>query len=256
MVANDQLLTNYALGLWAIAFGVIQVMVLLFLVYAAVLFRRAPGRVPDEGEKVFVRALVCATVIAIAICIVLVLAFEVTRVKERWLHPILYGMPLIAALWSSWHVSARRLRAVLIVAGVCALAVIVMLPARTLLGPVIGRTNELNEPYADLAAEIRAAGFTKGAILASYNLLGGNMRFQFPDSPVVTPEYPHFALPDGGPYLLIWMASVDKRMPGRLPALFEKVTDRKLPPTTPRYVSAPMLYAPDETMRLGFAILR
>jgi hypothetical protein len=255
MAANHNLLANYASGLWAIVFSALQVIAPLAVVYAAALYRRSAGRVPDDSERIFVRALLYATAFAIAICILLVLGFEVTQVKERWLHPLLYGMPIAAALWSSWRLPPRRLKAVLIVAGVCAIAVIVMLPARTVVGPVFGRTNLLNAPFADLAARIRTAGFDKGGILANSNKLGGNLRLQFPADTVVTPEYPNFDLPDAGPYLLVWKANSDGPVPGALAALLEQTTGRQLPPLPPRYVTADMLYSPDESMRLGFVIL-
>ncbi len=131
-----------------------------------------------------------------------------------------------------------------------------MLPARTLVAASFGRTNPLNGPYRDLAMQIREAGFERGGILAAYNLLGGNLRLQFPRIPVVTPEYPDFALPEGGPYLLVWEAEPNPRMPDALAQLYQELTGRKLEPQEPRYLSAPMLHAPQQQMRIGFMLVR
>ena len=254
MAANDSMLVNFGTGLWSIVYAILQVVALPAVVYAIVLFRRSPGRVPDNGEKTFVRSLMTATAIAIAICAVMVLVFEVTKVKERWIHPLLYGISIAAALWSSWHLPARRLKAVLAVAAVCVAAVLVMLPARTLLGPAVGQPNPLNEPFADLATELRAAGFKGGGIMASYNTLGGNLRLQFPDTPVITPEYANFPMPEKGPYLLVWKAKTKGTVPPDLIALYKKITGRDLPRLPTQYVSSRMYYASEEMLRLGFVI--
>ena len=253
---TESLLANYASGLMGLGEAVVQFLGLLIVVYAALLVRSPHGRAPSEAERDFVRLFGRSVGIALAGCVVMILAFEVTKVKDRWLTPLLYLVPIVAALWSSRHLSARRMGALLGIAAFCAAAVVVMLPARTLVAASFGRTNPLNGPYRDLAMQIREAGFERGGILAAFNLLGGNLRLQFPRIPVVTPEYPDFALPEGGPYLLVWEAEPNPRMPDALAQLYQELTGRKLEPQEPRYLSAPMLHAPQQQMRIGFMLVR
>lgn len=253
---TDSLLANYAAGLWELAVATALFLCPLLLVYGVLLIRSPGGRAPDAAERAYVALFVRAVVVALAACAAMIVAFEVTQVKDRWLLPMLYCVPLAVALWASRHLSKRRIGAVLAVAAVCAMTIVVVLPARTVVAPAFGRTNPLNGPYRDLAAQIRAAGFEQGGILAAFNLLGGNLRLQFPRSAVITPEYPNFTLPDGGPYLLAWEAWPDPRMPDKLARLFEAATGRKLPGEEARYVSAPLLYAPAGQMRLGIVLVR
>jgi 4-amino-4-deoxy-L-arabinose transferase-like glycosyltransferase len=252
---TDSLLANYVSGLWGLAEAAVQFLGLLIVVYGILLFRSPHGRTPDDAERDYARLFARSAVIALGACVAMVFAFEVTQVKDRWLTPLLYVVPLAAALWAARHLSARRMGALLGVAALCAATVIVVLPVRTVVAPAFGRTNPLNGPYRDLAAQIRAAGFERGGILAAFNLLGGNLRLQFPNAPVVTPEYPGFALPEAGPYLLVWEAGPDPRLPDKVARLFETATGRTLEPQAPRYLSAPLLHAPQERMRLGFILV-
>ena len=142
----------------------------------------------------------------------------------------------------------------LAVSGFCAVLVMVMLPLRTLGGPKIDRINPLNSPYAALTEQIREAGFRDGAVLASFNLLGGNLRLQFPDASVVTPEYPNFPLPRGRAMLLVWEATRYAPMPGNLIELYQRVTGEQLATPQPRYIDASMLYSDRHRMKLGYLL--
>jgi hypothetical protein len=185
----------------------------------------------------------------------MILIFEVTKVKSRWLQPILFAVPILLVLQAWPRLTPRRVGGILSVAGLCAALVLVLLPLRTFEGPSIGRLNPLHSPYRRLSAEIRAFEFQQGSILASFNLLGGNMRLQFPQSVVVTPEYPRIKPLPPGPVLVVWEATRDRRLPRKLSRLFERLTGRKLPVTKLQYVSARLLYAPDHRLGLGLIVI-
>ena len=136
--------------------------------------RRPSGAQP--GERATLSLFSRALGIAFALCLLLVVGFEATRVKDRWLQPLLYLAPIILALWlGPWLIGWRR-RFVFIAAGFCALAVIVILPLHTILGPTLSRPKLLNLPYADFATEIRALGFSEGTVLSDSNSVAGNLR--------------------------------------------------------------------------------
>lgn len=255
-VPTDSAVMNAAAGIWELALSTILYLLPLVPIYAALLIRTASDRAPDDAERAYASLLARSVLIALAVCVPLIAAFQVTQIKERWLQPVLYAAPILAALWLSWRASKERLLAVAGIAMVFAILVLAMIPARTVLAPAIGRTNALNSPYDAFAAQIRAAGFETGGILASFNLLGGNLGLQFPDSTVVTPEYPNFALPAGKPLLLVWEVHRETRMPGKLAALYKRVTGRDVPAAAPVVLTARMLHSDSEEMRLGIQILR
>jgi hypothetical protein len=59
-------------------------------------------------------------------------------------------------------------------------------------------------PFAELAADIRAAGFTHGTIVADGLHMGGNLKMLFPDSRVIDPAFP----------LALWPETDDERSDG------------------------------------------
>lgn len=252
---TDSLLVNYASGLSGLLVATLAFLGPMLVIYGVLLFRSKRGRMPGDSERNYVALLFRSLVLALVASAVLVMAFEVTKVKDRWMQPLLYAAPIVAALWSSRYLTPARIAALLGIAALCAATVLVMLPVRTVVAPAFGRTNPLNAPFPELATQIRAAGFERGGIIAAFNLLGGNLRFRFPQSPVVTQEYPNFALPEGGPYLVVWDATVEPRIPQKVTRLFERRTGRTLPEETQRYIDAPMLYSARERMKLGFIIV-
>ncbi len=255
MTQTDSLLMSYVSGVWGLVWGAGIFLALLVVVYGAALLRSAPGRSLEASASAFVGLLMRSLGIAAALCIVLVIAFEVTQIKARWLLPLLYLTPIIVALWAYPRLASWRIGAIFAVAGLCAVTVVVLILLRTLAGPSFDRPNPLNGPYEELAQQIRDSGFRHGRIFAAFNLLGGNIHMQFPDSVVITPEYPNFALPASGPSLLIWDATRGDPVPTKLMDLFKRFSGKSLGGQTPVYVSAVMLHAERHRLRLGLIVV-
>ncbi|MCG8546683.1 MAG: glycosyltransferase family 39 protein [Alphaproteobacteria bacterium] len=251
----DDLLMNYLAGIGGLAVGTVSFLALLAVVYAVAAFRSPAHGVLADAQRRYCLLLWRSIAFAFVMCLAMILLFEVTKVKGRWLTPVLLIAPMALVLQVWPRLTPRRVGWVLSFAGVCALLVLVLLPLRTVAGPSIGRLNPLHAPYRQLAADIRGLGFDKGSVLASFNLLGGNMRLQFPQSVVVTPEYSLLKPLPPGKMLLVWDASGGQAFPAKLRRLFERLTDRKLPAAAPRHVEAPMLYAPDHRFRLGAMVI-
>jgi len=250
-------LLNYGIGIGQLLLGMFLFLAPLILVYGVLMRGPQRGRDPDPAEHSFVAFFARSIVITIVACILMILAFEVTQIKERWLQPLLYGAPILAALWCSRRLAHRGLVAVASKGAVCAAAVLIMVPARTVLGPSFNRLNPLNGPYKEVARQVRAAGFEKGAILANENLLGGNLSLQFPDSPVDTPVSAVVSLPASGPYLLAWrIEEGDPHIPANIGRLFERKTGRKLLETKPVLLNLRVLYSDHARMEFGFALVR
>ncbi len=255
MTQTDSVIMNYVSGVWGLAWGTGIFLALLIAVYGIALVRSAPGRPLPATAAQFVGVLMRSLGIALAICVVLIIAFEVTQIKDRWLQPLLYLAPIVAALWAYPRLASWRVGAIFAVTGLCAVAVVALIVLRTVAGPSFDRPNPLNGPYAALSEEIRKAGFRNGRIFAAFNLLGGNMRLQFPDSVVITPEYPNFELPASGQSLLVWDATRGDPMPGKVAALYTKFSGKPASGQAPTYVSAVMLHAERHRLRLGVIVM-
>ena len=252
---TDDLVMNYLVGIGGLAGAAVSFLALIAVVYAVAAFRSPGQGALADPERTYAQLLWRSIGIALVICLAMILLFEVTKVKDRWLTPILLIVPmaLVLQLWP--RLTPRRVGWVLSFAGLCALLVLVILPLRTVAGPSIGRLNPLHTPYRQLASEIGDLRFDKGSVLASFNLLGGNMRLQFPQSVVVTPEYSLLRPLPPGKMLLVWDATRDQQFPGKLRRLFERLTGRKLAAPAQQHVEASMLYAPDHRFRLGVMVI-
>jgi len=255
MTQTDSPIMNYVSGVWGLAWGVGIFLALLVVVYGVALVRSAPGRSLDASAAQFAGVLMRSVGIALALCVILIIAFEVTQIKDRWLQPLLYLGPIIAALWAYPRLAPWRVGAIFAVTGLCAATVIALLVLRTVAGPSFDRPNPLNGPYGALSQQIRDAGFRNGRVFAAFNLLGGNIRLQFPDSVVISPEYPNFKLPASGKSLLIWDATRGDPIPGKLVALYKKFSGKSVGGQAPKYVSAVMLHSDRHRLRLGVIVL-
>jgi hypothetical protein len=136
-----------------------------------------------------------------------------TAFTERWMHPTLMILPLF--LFALLERGAPSGRAPSARAMVIYLAVIALLVAgaggarlyRFLAGAEqCGKCREL-APFAELADQLRAAGFERGTIIADGFHIGGNLKMQFPDSRVVDPAFPPALWPPAegaGMCLSVW----------------------------------------------------
>ncbi|MCP9887601.1 glycosyltransferase family 39 protein [Cyanobium sp. ATX 6A2] len=123
------------------------------------------------------------------VLLVFVLSTGATRIKDRWYQSLLFYAPISAATLAS-PLPRRRLRW-MVGAGVgAAAAVAILLPARTTLAGISGRSSRPNYPLPQLVLSLGEAGGTPELILASSTLLAGNARLAFPTVPVLTPKAP------------------------------------------------------------------
>ena len=145
------------------------------------------------------------------VMLVFVLATGATRVKDRWFQSLLFYAPLSVATLAA-PIPRQRLRwllgAGLGAAGTAAL----LLPGRTALAGLTGKTSRPNYPLPQLVAAIRDAASRPGQgqaagspalIVASNGLIGGNARLVVPTVPVVTPRARHDGPAPSGPVLVL-----------------------------------------------------
>jgi hypothetical protein len=185
-----------------------------------------------------------------------------TAFTEHWLHPALMILPIwLFALLEQGQPTPGALYAYL---GLLGLVVAIALGARTLhyvLGADhCGRCRDL-VPFAALAGQLRAAGFTGGTIVTDDLHIGGNLRLAFPASRVVNPAWPAASWPPvsgHGQCLVAWQAEVPgvrshrRRLDGWL------ASGLGVGPDAPRRsgrVVAPMIGSETRTFALGYELL-
>jgi 4-amino-4-deoxy-L-arabinose transferase-like glycosyltransferase len=165
---------------------------LLWMLLALLVFGRAWWRSvavsPARSEQAlpWLKPLLWRYLACVA-CLLLgmVIVGDVTQFKERWVHPFLIIVPLLAFLVRpSLELHPRGpwfTRTVLI--GFLLFGSI--FAARPWLNTKMYRLDEINEPIASLAHQLQRAGYDgRSPIVASDGVLGGMLRSRFPQAPV------------------------------------------------------------------------
>ncbi|EJZ22954.1 glycosyltransferase family 39 protein [Rhizobium sp. Pop5] len=211
-------------GLLAFLVAIIAFAALPVAAFAAA-FRRDFSRAFSAGNRWtgMMERMMLASLAGIAL---IVLLTGSTMVRERWLDPFLLVLPIyfLAKMQAArFDLSAglRRFRPVVPVLMAC---VLIALGFRVVGAGLIGTYSRPNVPMAGLAREMMRQA-QPALIIASDTYVGGNMRLQFPDVPVVIPDFPVTGIPSyasaGGPVLIAWRGkktetAADAVMPERL----------------------------------------
>jgi 4-amino-4-deoxy-L-arabinose transferase-like glycosyltransferase len=153
------------------------------LVVAAVCWRR---RALWRGQAAFDRASPASRFFAClyGLCgltlAALALTGEVGTIKERWMIPLFFSLPL--GLFVMFPALGRDAiyRDLTRLAGGFALCLLAMLPLRTWLGPSFGKDMTRNHPYAALSAAVAQRCPAARTIVTESLLTVGNLRFARP----------------------------------------------------------------------------
>jgi 4-amino-4-deoxy-L-arabinose transferase-like glycosyltransferase len=171
----------------------------------------------------------------VALVVILVLSAPLIGLavfKMRWLLPLLIVTPL--ALFVRVAAAPIHPRSARALVWVCAAAGVLALGLRlgeVGAGPRFGHTSRLHLPIPELAAQIRRMGFRQGTIVAGDLLLGGNLRLQFPDSLILTPNLAGSGgAPPRGQCLVAWRLRRESEPPAPLLSFASEQLGR--PPVT------------------------
>lgn len=195
---------------------------LALALFTPALFRPATGR-PDPWTRIL------AWTIGFGL---LALAFTIvgggaTAFKDRRMHPILVGVPLLTLLAIAAAPLARwrwRVHIGLLIAIAC--ISLLALIGQALFEPKSCRNCRLHAPMPALAQALAAQGIGSGTILAGDEHLGGNLRLHLPAA-VAVPLYSDVLPPAGEPAgrcVLVWNSrgSVPPIVPPALAAFANK----------------------------------
>lgn len=110
----------------------------------------------------------------------LALTGEVGTIKERWMIPLLFSLPL--GVFVMFPALAREeiyrdIRRIAVLAALCLLA---LLPLRTALGPAFGKVMTRHHPYAALAEAVGRQCPAARTVVTESLLSAGNLRFARP----------------------------------------------------------------------------
>lgn len=249
-------------GLLAFLVAIIAFAALPVAIFAAT-FRRDFVRALPVGNRWtgMMERMMLASLAGIAL---IVLFTGSTTVRERWLDPFLLVLPLyflakMQAAGLDLAVGLRRFRPVLPVLMAC---VLIALGFRVVGAGLIGIYSRPNVPMAGFARDMtRQAQPT--LVIASDPYIGGNMRLQFPDVPVVIPDFPAPGIPAyaeaKGPVLIVWRGkktatAADAVMPERFSSA---LTAAGIAPQEIGSLSLPYYFGrPGDNFALGYAWVR
>ena len=212
------------------------------------------------------------------VLVVVVLAGKVTFVKDRWLQPLLFVVPIFFfARLSPIAITQTRYALFLRIVAVTALAIYLaftirvvgasyaesfyllkhdielIFNTRVVPPPYTGSFCRLNYPFNTFAEEMRRLGFTNGLIISDNRFIAGNLNIQFPGSTALIPEYRFERLVDRTRYsqaAVVWQAAQSLAIPADLQIFLEKTYNLKVADYPVYYLEHPYLFARSETVAI------
>jgi 4-amino-4-deoxy-L-arabinose transferase-like glycosyltransferase len=185
----------------------------------------------------------------------MVIFFQVTYFKDRWLLPVLFYAPAWLVFLLAGRPAKAAVRSFLAVCLAISLTVLLLLPARTLLAAQRNTFTEHNVPYNRFAEQLRQRGFEQGVIVTENGLVAGNLRLHLPNSSVVAAGLPQPRLAPFENCLIVWDATEDPNPPSALLKLTGSLqipVDRK----QAEILEAPFHYGGDSPRMARLGILR
>ncbi len=191
---------------------------------------------------------------------VMILVWRVTYFKDRWMQPLFFLFPLYFFTYvkdTSSHPRASRV--FLALALLTASTILVMMPARIVLGPSLGYYTAFNFPYAALADKIEEQCSVPNMILADSQLDAGNIRLQLPDSLVLASNLTGLdsdRRSAEGCLVAFWKSTKTDGMPDRLKTFLRNEVRVAPHQFNIVYHDLPYKYADKEHVRVGIAVMQ
>ena len=187
--------------------------------------------------------------------LLIVLFFKVTYVKDRWLQPLLFVVPILFfSRVPEAKITNGRFKGFLTVIAVAAATVYLAFTIRVTGASYIGNFSRMNYPFSPMAEDIRSTGFDKGLIISDNRFLAGNMHFQFPTSAALVPEYNFENLPATQGLkkgLVIWKAEKSTRIPEELSQFLSQKYGINAAEHPVRYFEHTYKFGRDEKVKLA-----
>jgi len=193
------------------------------------------------------------------ILIFLIVAFHVTKFKNRWLAPLLILVPIyFTTRLEPEVIEAYRAKHFFIAPTAVATLIILFMTVR-IFGPTLtGFVTDLHYPSRAVAQEIRTTRFEQGTIVADRQVTAGNLKIQFPRSLVLSPSLKRLGnlRPQlKHPIVILWENDNKHTIPRKLKNYMENVLHISSQAKILTYKRLPMYLYPDRYIRIGIAFL-
>ncbi|RWX07988.1 hypothetical protein EHI45_24690 [Rhizobium leguminosarum] len=199
-------LTQVAMGVSSLALAIISFAGLTVAVFALV-FGKSLRPALGSGSE-WTRLLERMMLVFLAGILLLIVFGGAAGIKDRWLVPMLFILPLYFCLKieTAGVVTDRAFRRFMPLVAVIMIGVPAALYGSVAAARFTGHYERLNRPYAGMLETLRKQA-EPAAILAGDSLLAGNLRQDIPGVPVLSVDYPGFHpdLTGRRPLLLVWL---------------------------------------------------
>lgn len=188
--------------------------------FVLLLFPKGYGLTDNFSPSVYEKFITRYVIFVFVILFIVVIAFKVTYVKDRWLQPLLFAAPLVFfSRVPIEKVPLTRFRNFLRIAAVAGCAVYIAFTIRVVGASYIDRFCRLNYPFSAITEALQDEGFENGLIISNNRFLAGNMHFQFPRSSAVIPGYNFEKIDqtkDHQATLVVWKTDRSQKIPAKL----------------------------------------
>jgi 4-amino-4-deoxy-L-arabinose transferase-like glycosyltransferase len=202
-------LARMAKGLTSLATALVGFSFVTVIVFAAVFGRQFLDAF--RMTNAWTRLLGRIFLLLVAFLVALVVFGGASNIKDRWLTPFFFALPLYLAL--KIDLLDRPLGAAPRRFGIVAVSVMILVPvllfARVPSASWTGTYKKINVPYQPAIEAILATGKARPALIATADQqMAGNLRLNAPGIPVMIPGYeafqPPVAFDAAHPLLLVW----------------------------------------------------
>jgi 4-amino-4-deoxy-L-arabinose transferase-like glycosyltransferase len=225
----------------------LPVLVFLPLLYSVFKTRHRPTLDP------LLRLLLWSLVIGLALALVATLAFGVTYIRDRWLQPLFFALPILLVGMVAAQLESRHFRRLFGLAAIVAGCVLLAVNGTALFANTLHRAHNLNVPYAALAADLRKTAFAPGTIIANGFSLGGNLKARFPTCRVIVPEMAE-TRPPQHPALIVWSARSED-LPEDFLHYAAEIAHVRRATLQAHFIQEPCENGPRKSEKFGFVLL-
>lgn len=218
-------------------------------------FRPIPDNQNDSHYSFIARYLISFFIILLLV----VLLFKVTYVKDRWLQPLLFIMPLFFfARLKAASITQQKFKQYLTIIFIAAITCYSAFAIRVAGASYIDRFCRLNYPFTEMSKNIREAGFHQGLIISDNRFIAGNMRLQFPGSTAIIPEYNFEKQVNGSTITelaIVWKGKNSRPMPKKIETFIRNAYHIEPTGYPVDYFTHIYKFGRDETVTLGVVII-
>lgn len=232
----------------------------LIIIYVFVWFRQrnkcGVGSDNAPQDQAVPNLLLRCILFSLAICLAMVLLFQVTEFKDRWMQPIMFFLPLALLPVMGNAMAAGKARFVRLLAVAVACVVLTGLSFRAMLAPYTGSVTRFNLPYHDLVARLEPQVRGAELVVAQNGLLGGHLKLLYPSARVTVPggaRLYHDSSPKTA--LVVWQDDPDQKQYDGLWSLVRAIMGDCPPLMARSSLQAPFRYLPGRTMSLSFVLV-